>query len=100
MLDHLAEIIGEASVEQIKQTLQGFKHLAKNWYITMGGFLFLTFVSTTLFAVIRDSLNQLWSIKAHPSPAFKTTLLPRLKAVAVILISGLLFVGVLFGEAI
>jgi membrane protein len=100
MLDHLAEIIGDASVDQIKQTLQGFKHLARNWYITLGGFLFLTFVSTTLFAVIRDSLNQLWSIKTYASPAFKTTLLPRLKAVAVIMISGLLFVGVLFGEAV
>jgi membrane protein len=100
MVDHLAEIIGEASAEQIKQTLQGFKHLARNWYITMGGFLFLTFVSTTLFAVIRDSLNQLWSIKTYASPAFRTTLLQRLKAVAVIMISGILFVGVLFGEAI
>lgn len=100
MLGHLAEIIGPASVNQIRQTLQGFKHLASNWYITVGGFVFLTFVSTTLFAVIRESLNQLWGIKTYPKSQLNTKLKHRLVSVAVIMISGLLFLSVLFGEAL
>lgn len=100
MFVHLAEILGNESVEQIRQTLQGFKHLASNWYITVGGFLFLIFVATTLFAVISDSLNQLWSIKTHGKTPFNTKILNRLKSVAVIMLSGILFLGVLLGEGI
>jgi membrane protein len=97
---HLSEIIGTDSVTQIRQTLQGFRQLASNWYITAGGFLFLIFVSTTLFAVIRDSLNQLWSIRTYTKGALNTRLINRLKSVAVILLAGVLFLGVLLGEAL
>lgn len=97
---HLGEIIGNESVGQLRQTLQGFKHLASNWYITIAGFVFLIFVATTLFAIIRDSLNQLWSIKTHSNAAFNIKLLDRLKAVAVIMLAGLLFLGVVLGEGI
>jgi membrane protein len=98
LFGHLAEIVGNESVGQIRQTLQGFKQLASNWYITIGGFIFLIFVATTLFAVIRNSLNQLWGIKTYGKSAFNARLVNRLKAVAVIMISGILFLGVLLGE--
>ena len=97
---HLSEIIGAESVTQIRQTLQGFRKLASNWYITAAGFVFLIFVSTTLFAVIRDSLNQLWSIRTYTKGALNTRLLNRLKAVAVIMLAGVLFLGVTLGEAV
>jgi membrane protein len=100
LFGHLAEIVGEASVGQIRQTLQGFRQLASNWYITIAGFIFLTFVSTTLFAIIRDSLNQLWSIRLRGKKPFNTKLVDRLKAVAVIMISGILFLAVLLGEGV
>jgi membrane protein len=99
LFGHLAEIIGNDSVEQIRQTLQAFKQLASNWYITIGGFIFLIFVATTLFAVIGDSLNQLWSIKPSKR-AFNTRILDRLKSIAVIMLSGLLFLAVLLAEGI
>lgn len=100
LFGHLAEIVGEASVEQVRQTLMGFKQLASNWYITVAGFIFLIFVATTLFAIIKDSLNQLWSIKPRDKKAFNTKLTDRLKAVAVIVISGILFLAVLLGEGV
>lgn len=100
MFEHLGHIVGEASVVQIRQTLQGFKQLANNWYITVGGFIFLSFVATTLFAIIRDSLNQLWSVRPRGKKAFNTRLLDRLKSFAVIMISGILFLAVLLGEGI
>lgn len=100
LFEHLSEIIGSESVSQIKQTLQGFTGLAKNWYITLGGFVFLIFVATTLFAVIRNSLNQLWGIKTFSKRTFNVKLVSRLKAVVVIMMSGILFLAVLLGEAI
>lgn len=99
LFDHLAELVGDESVGQIQQTLQGFKQLARNWYITIAGFVFLIFVSTTLFAVIKNSLNQLWSVRSSKSK-FNTKVVNRLKAVLVIMLSGILFLGVILGEAI
>lgn len=98
LFGHLAEIIGNESVGQIRQTLEGFKKLASNWYITIGGFIFLIFVATTLFSVIRNSLNQLWGIRPHGKRAFNVRILNRVKAFAVIMISGILFLAVLLGE--
>lgn len=100
LFGHLAEIVGNESVVQIRQTLEGFKKLASKWYITIGGFIFLIFVATTLFTVIRNSLNQLWGIRPHSKRALNVKLLNRLKAFAVIMISGILFLGVLLGEGL
>lgn len=100
MFGHLAEMLGAQSVDQIRQTLRGFQQLASNWYITIGGFIFLMFVSTTLFAIIRDSLNQLWNIKNRGKKAFNIKLIDRLKAVAVIMIAGILFLAVILGEGV
>ncbi|HKH59278.1 MAG TPA: YihY/virulence factor BrkB family protein [Flavitalea sp.] len=98
LFGHLAEIIGNESVGQIRQTLEGFKKLASDWYITIGGFIFLIFVATTLFSVIRNSLNQLWGIRPHGKRALNVRILNRVKAFAVIMISGILFLAVLLGE--
>ena len=98
LFGHLAEIVGNESVAQIRQTLDGFKKLANNWYITIGGFIFLIFVATTLFTVIRNSLNQLWGIRPHNKRAFNVRLVNRLRSFAVIMVSGILFLAVLFGE--
>jgi len=53
----LAGIVGKQSAAQVKITFSGFTALAGNWVITAGGFIFLMFVATTLFKVIKDSLN-------------------------------------------
>ena len=59
----LSYILGHPGVRQIRDTLQGFQRLATNTYIAIGGFIFLLFVVTTLFKVIKDSINQLWEIQ-------------------------------------
>lgn len=98
LFDHLSLIVGDGGSTQIRSTLRGFRSLAQNWYIAVGGFIFLLFVATTLFKVIRDSLNQLWSIKVHHHSGVKFTLLQRLRSMAVIVIAGLLFLASLFVE--
>ena len=89
----LAETLGKQSAAQVKQVFSGFTALAKNWTITICGFVFLMFVATTLFKVIKDSLNQLWNVKAKTEKTLRLQFKNRLTSMFVILLSGILFVG-------
>ena len=82
----LASILGDPGGQQIREISRGFRRLAINWYVAMGGFVFLLFVVTTLFKVIKDSFHQLWQVK-RTEGRWSVSLLPRLKAVALILLS-------------
>ena len=92
LMQKLSSILGKQTVEQVTGTLSGFSNLADNWFITIGGFVFLIFVATTLFVVIKSSLNQIWGIRllAHPKISFRLRI--RLRSLLVILFAGFLFV--------
>lgn len=100
LFDHLALLVGADSVAQIRGTLRGFRRLASNWFIAIGGFIFLMFVATTLFKVIRDSLNQLWNIKVHEHSGVRFGLRGRLISIAVIMLAGILFLVGVMAEAL
>lgn len=92
----LEDIIGTDAVVQIINTLAAFRQIANNWFATLLGFVFLLFVATTLFRVIKNSLNQLWKIKIIKERTFWLSMKSRLKSIAVILTAGVLFaVGLL-----
>ncbi|HVG11534.1 MAG TPA: YihY/virulence factor BrkB family protein [Flavisolibacter sp.] len=97
---NLETIIGKQSVDQVVTVLQAFKNMAQNWPITIGGFIFLLFVATTLFKVVRSSLNQVWKIKVVQKKNILRGLGDRLQALAVILIAGILFIIGLMTEAL
>ena len=86
----LSEILGDSGEQQVRTISRGFRRLATNWYIAAGGFIFLLFVVTTLFKVIRDSINQLWGLRPT-GERLSDALLPRLRSVGLILLAGLLF---------
>lgn len=90
--ERIADILGNESSTTIKQTFIGFLSKAQNWWITIGGFVFLMFVSTTLFKVIKDSLNQLWDIEINPKKNMRASLEKRAVSMVVILLAGILFV--------
>jgi membrane protein len=96
----IGEILGEESSEQIRQTFLGFKAQAKNWFITVGGVVFFMFVATTLFKVIKDSLNQLWNIKVDSRSGLRNKLQQRVVSMIIILLAGLLFIGGMVGEGV
>ena len=58
-LAQLAEIVGKQGAQQVKVTFAGFTAMSGNWIITVTGFIFLIFVATTLFKVVKDTINQL-----------------------------------------
>jgi membrane protein len=98
LFESLTEIVGPEAVEQLAEVLGAFKRLAQNWYVTLAGFLFLIFIATTLFKIIKGSINQIWKIKPHPKSIAKR-LRTRIQAVLVIMIAGLLFMFGIVAEA-
>lgn len=97
---HLAALLGGPSALQVRETFFGFKSLAKNWVVAIGGFIFLLFVATTLFKVIKDSLNQLWNVKMNEGTSFTLQLKSRLVSLIVILFAGVLFIGSMLAEGL
>jgi len=97
---HLSEMLGQQSAAQIRITILGFISLANNWVFAIGGFIFLMFVATTLFKVIKDSLNQLWNVRPAGKQTFKLQLQSRLVSLIIILFAGLLFLGGIVAEGI
>ncbi len=96
----LTETLGEEAAHQVAEVLQAFRRMADNWWVTIGGFIFLLFVATTLFRVIKNSINQIWKIRSTGKASAGKTLLSRLRAIVVILFAGVLFVIGLMGESL
>jgi membrane protein len=88
----LSSTLGNASAVQIRQTTRGFGTLAQTWYIAIAGFVFLLFVATTLFTVIKNTLNDIWNIKVKERPGLLFNLLFRARSLGVIVAAGCLFV--------
>ncbi len=96
----LDSVLGRDGAHQLVETLRGFRGLANNWPVAVGGLFFLLFVATTLFKVIQSSLNQLWMIRKADSKKFKRALVTRLKSTLVIIFTGLLFMASLAAESL
>jgi len=92
----LADTLGNEGALQIRQTARGFRNVVQHWYTAIPGFLFLMFVATTLFTVIRNTFNDIWNIKVNDKAGLLFNLRFRAKSFVIILISGILFlVGIL-----
>lgn len=100
LFEQLSKVVGEDSVNQVVQVLRGFRGLAINVPIAIGGFVFLLFVATTLFKVIQSSLNQVWRIQRSGVKKFKMAMISRLKSTLVILFTGVLFLTTLAAESL
>lgn len=100
LYESLSDIVGPETVDQLTGILRGLRRLAQNWYITIGGFIFLLFVATTLFKVIKNSLNQVWKIRPHGKKGIAKVVRGRFHAVMVIVVAGILFMIGLLAEAI
>jgi membrane protein len=95
---NLSEIVGRNTAGELHRTLFNVHNLFRNWYEAALGFIFLIFVATTLMKVIKDSLNQLWNIRAVSHISIQVSLLNRVKSFLVIIIAGILFLLVLLAE--
>jgi membrane protein len=95
----LSMTVGKQGALQIRTIFRGMKALGTNIYITIGGFIFLMFVATTLFKVIKDSINQLWEIRID-KPTIGIQLRSRFKSLLVIIVAGILFIASLLADGL
>ena len=87
----LTEVLGEEAVEQVVSVIIAVNKLAHNWPATIAGFVFLMFVATTLFKVVRSSISQIWNIPVQRHKKLLRSLQSRIKSLVVIVFTGLLF---------
>lgn len=96
IFERLSSILDDSSTRQIRQTLRNIRGIDHQWYATLISFVFFLFVATTLFSVIKNSMDQIWSIgiKEHSTFLFKLKI--RARSMIIILMAGILFfVGLL-----
>jgi len=91
LLLRISNVFGTESAGQVRQVIRSIRGFSNHWYVVLFGFIFLLFVATTLFGVIKNSLNQIWliGVKEHPGVLFSLRM--RMKSFAVIILIGILF---------
>jgi membrane protein len=98
LLQTLGGILGPGGSQQIGQVLRAFRMIAHGSWNIILGFIFLLFVATTLFLIIKNSFNQIWKIKVMTHRGFGPKMGDRLRSIIVILMAGILFVIGLLAE--
>ncbi|QPH41075.1 YihY/virulence factor BrkB family protein [Pedobacter endophyticus] len=91
IFERLANILDQDSIQQIRSTLRNIRGIDQAWYITLFSFIFFLFVATTLFNVIKNSLEQIWNIGHKQKKGLMATLKSRAISVTIILLAGILF---------
>ncbi|PSL47889.1 membrane protein [Chitinophaga niastensis] len=99
LMEQLEGLFGKETTDAITHTLKAFRSIAQNWIIAIGGFVFLLFVATTLFKIIKSSLNELWKVRPTQKKSFGQIMVSRMKGVLVIVFAGILFIIDLVAEA-
>jgi membrane protein len=89
----MSAILGRPGMEQLVITIRGFRGLVNDWLDILAGSLFMIFVATTLFRVIKNSMNQLWMIRLRAEKKFRISMVGRLRSLILILFTGVLFVS-------
>lgn len=100
LVENIGNNLGAAGAEQVRQVILSIMGFSKRWYVIVPGFLFLVFVATTLFIVIKNSLNGIWQIVIKDKPGVGFNIITRLKSFAVIILVGLLFFADIFLKSI
>lgn len=96
LFERLSNILDDGSTAQIRQTLKNIRGIDYNWWATILSFIFFIFVATTLFNVIKNSMEQIWSIGLSEKLGILFTLKIRGRSMVIILLAGILFfVGLL-----
>jgi membrane protein len=91
LFERISEILIPSSTNQIRETLRNIRGVDHNWWATILTFVFFIFVATTLFNVIKNSVEQIWNIGRNATTGFLFTLKIRGRSMVIILLAGILF---------
>ncbi|WP_420150839.1 YihY/virulence factor BrkB family protein [Spirosoma sp.] len=89
----MADVLGYQSARQIQDISQHLQQRRSSTLLTVLNIFVLLLASTTLFAIIKNSLNQLWSVKPSIDRHVWHVALDKLVALAIIVFSGFLFMA-------
>lgn len=95
IMGKIEAVLGEAGRKQILAVIRSVHGYQFNLLATTLIFIFLLFVATTLFKVIKGSINQLWNVRITHKRNLRSILISRAKAVGIILFTGILFLSVM-----
>lgn len=87
----LQKIFGEEPTNFLSTVLENVQSMQQGTLLTIGILIFLIFVATTLFHVIRLSFNQIMQVKLKPDVSFAFNLKHRVLSLIIILVGGILF---------
>ena len=91
LIENLSQSLGKQGAQQVTEVIRSIRGFSQNNYVIIPGFIFLLFVATTLFNVIKSSFEQIWEIRRKEKQSIVGGLGSRLKSFAVILLVGILF---------
>lgn len=90
LFDKLADLFGDPSARQLQDISQHLQQRRSTPLVTSVSVLLLFLAATTLFTIIKNSLNQLWRVKPTANQPLWHSFLDRVLALGVILFSGFL----------
>ncbi|MXV50520.1 YihY/virulence factor BrkB family protein [Pedobacter sp. HMF7647] len=91
LFEKLTSLLDPSSAQQVRETIRNLRAINQNWFLTLISFLFFLFVASTLFNVIKSSLDQIFKIGMKEKVRFFDTIKIRLKSIIIILLAGVLF---------
>ncbi|CCH53366.1 hypothetical protein BN8_02458 [Fibrisoma limi BUZ 3] len=87
----LAEVFGRPSARQLRDISRSLQQSRSSGLSTLVSVFVLLLASTTMFMIIKNSINQLWNVRATPQRRVWNALADRLIALGVIVLTGFLF---------
>lgn len=91
LFERISNILVPSSTEQIKETLRNIRSVDQHGWATTLTFIFFIFVATTLFTIIKNSVEQIWNIGRDEKTGILFTLKTRGRSMLIILLAGILF---------
>ena len=100
LLEGISNTLGSEGASQVRQVIRSIRGFDNSWYVILIGFIFLLFVATSLFTVIKNSLDDIWQIGVKDHPGLWYVLRNRMISLGVIMLAGLLFLAELLFESL
>ncbi len=100
LIQNIGNNLGDDGAQQVREVIRSILGFSHKWYVIVPGFLFLLFIATTLFIVIKNSLDQIWQVSVKDKPGILFNIKERVKSFAVIMLTGILFFANLFFKSL
>lgn len=88
LFQEMEDVVGKNASRQVMLVFRNMEDLVWSWVYTAAGFLFMLFISTTLFVVVQRSINEIWSVQVKTGRQMLVHLRHRFTSLLLILMSG------------